>query len=158
MGLGLRSDGVNKISEIKIHIFEVITDWFVAWLNLLLQCYILFSHLSLTVFNVTITIFWNCIELEHKLLSIIIDIFFQKLFIFVTACTNLADLLTIVLDYSFIFVDVFPINFNLLTMLGKSRPVFIKLTEIVSMSRCSFFFVLVESLSLLFVLFVHFIL
>ena len=107
------------------------------------------------MFDVTITIFWNCIELEHEFFSIIIDVFFQKLFIFVTSCTDLADFLTIVLDDSLIFFNIFSISFNLLTMLGKSRPVFIKLAEIVSMCRCSFFFVLVESISLLFVLFVY---
>ena len=155
MCLGLRSDSVNKISEIKIHIFEVITDWFVAWLNLLLQCYILFSHLSLTVFNVTITIFWNCVELKHEFLSIIIDVFFQKFFIFITTCTDLTDFLTIILNDSLVFINIFSIDFDLLTMLGKSRSVLIKLTEIVSMCRCSFFFIFVESFSLLFVLFVN---
>ena len=70
------------------------------------------------MFDVTITILWNCIELEHEFFSIIIDVFFQKLFIFVTTCTNLADFLTIVLDDSLIFIDVFSILLNLLTVLS----------------------------------------
>ena len=155
MCLGLRSNSVNEISEVKIHIFKMIANWFVTWLNLLFQWQILFSHLSLTMFDVTITIFWNRIELEHEFFSIIIDVFFQKLFIFITTCTDLADFLTIVLDDSLIFFNIFSISFYLLTMLGKSRPVFVKLTEIISMCRCGFFFVLVKSISLLFVLFVH---
>ena len=155
MSLGLRSNSVNKISKVKIHIFKVITNWFVALLNLLLQWQILFSHLLLTMFDVTITIFWDCIELEHEFFSIIIDVFFQKLFIFITTCTNLANFLAIVLNDSLIFINVFSILFDLLTMLGKGRPVFIKLTKIVSMCRCSFFFVLVETIGLLFILFVN---